>query len=407
MRVMIRTIGALFALSLLCRPASAGEPNVSAGAARIPPGGDHWVWVTDRLWQHSTLFDGDSGRVLGMIDGPVGTVTPKLPLHSRRRGEIYSVEMAYSRGRRGDRVDFVTIYDPRSLAATGEILLPTRTGDANTSLGYAALLDGDRFLATFNQFPIASVSIVDLDTRRFVGEVPITGCAGIYPVGERRFATLCGDGTTAVIELDAGGRGRVTTHSERFFDAVEDPVTMAAVRTGARWVFVSFEGNAHIVDFAAATPSAAPAWSLLSDADRRDRWRVGGLQHLALHVPSQRLYSIVHRGERGSHKAPGPEIWVYDLAEKRRVDRFALPNFTAAFLAPRFGIAKGGALDWGLSRVIPSDGAHTLVVTQDAAPLLFARNAEIGVIAVLDGRSGQHLRNLEEAGLAGPTLGLH
>jgi hypothetical protein len=57
--------------------------------------------------------------------------------------------------------------------------------------------------------------------------------------------------------------------------------------------------------------------------------------------------------------------------------------------------------------VIPSDGAHTLVVTQDAAPLLFARNAEIGVIAVLDGRSGQHLRNLEEAGLAGPTLGLH
>jgi methylamine dehydrogenase heavy chain len=405
--VRIRSIGALFAFSLACRLASAGEPTVPTGVEQLPPGGDHWVWVTDRLWQHSALFDGDTGRVLGMIDGPVGTVTPKLPLHSRRRGELYSVDMAYSRGRRGERVDFVTIYDPRTLAVAGEILLPTRTGDANTSLGYAALLDEDRFLATFNQFPIASVSIVDLDTRRFVGEVAITGCAGIYPVGERRFATLCGDGTTAVVELDAGGRGRVSGHSARFFDPVEDPVTMAAVRTGPRWVFVSFEGSAHVVDFAAATPSVDPAWSLLTDAERRDRWRIGGLQHLALHVRSQRLYSLVHRGERGSHKAPGPEIWVYDLAHKQRVDRFEVPNFNAAFFAPRLGIAKDGALAWALQRVIPSEGAHSLAVTQDAAPLLFTRSAEVGVVAVLDGRSGEHLRDLDEAGITGATLGLH
>ena len=45
-------------------------------------------------------------------------------------------------------------------------------------------------------------------------------------------------------------------------------------------------------------------------------------------------------------------------------------------------------------------------MTQDESPLLFVRNAEVGVIAVMDARSGEHLRNLENAGIAGPTLGV-
>jgi methylamine dehydrogenase heavy chain len=374
--------------------------------ALVAPAGDHRVWVTDRVWHHSVLFDGDTGNVLGMIDGPSATVTPKLPLHSHRRGEIYSADLAYSRGDRGERVDFVTIYDDKTLAVTGEIVLPTRTGDANASLGYAALLDGERFLATFNLFPFASISITDLDQRRFASEVGITGCAGVFPAGERRFATLCGDGTVAVVALDAAGSGRVVSHSERFFDPVEDPVTMAGVRSGSRWLFVSFEGNAHVVDFASDPPAVAPSWSLFTEAERSEHWRVGGLQHLALHAGSQRLYSLVHHGERGSHKAPGPEVWVYDLAQRTRVDRFPLPNFMAAFATPQFGLARNGWLHRMLQRWIPSDGAHSLAVTQDASPLLFVRNAEVGVVAVLDARSGEHLRNLDEAGIAGATLGV-
>src|SRR5262249_41633118 len=151
-----------------------------------------------------------------------------------------------------------------------EIMLPTHTGDANSSIGYAALLDGERFLVTFNQFPIASVSITDVEKRRFVGELAITGCAGVYPTGDRSFATLCGDGTTMQVDLDSDGRGRITGHSERFFDPVDDPVTMAGVRWGTRWVFASFEGNAHVVEFASGTPQVAPAWSLFTDDERND-----------------------------------------------------------------------------------------------------------------------------------------
>jgi methylamine dehydrogenase heavy chain len=334
-------------------------------------------------------------------------VTPKLPLHARERGEIYAVDVAYSRGRRGERVDFVTIYDAHTLSVTGEVVLPTRTSDSNTAIAYSALLDGERYLAAFNQFPLASVSIVDLAERRFVGQVAITGCAGIFPIGERRFATLCGDGTAGVVELDRTGSGRIVGHSPRFFDPVEDPVTLAGVRAGDRWVFVSFEGYAHVIDFSSEPPTAEPRWSLLTPEDRADHWRVGGLQHLALHAKTQRLYSLVHRGERGSHKAPGQEVWVYELGSEQRVARYPLPNFMAAFMGSRIGVSSDGFLKYAMQHWIWSDGAHTIAISQDAHPLLFARNAEVGVVAVLDGRSGEHLRNLDEAGIAGPTLGVH
>jgi methylamine dehydrogenase heavy chain len=389
------------ALWFVCGAVGSSEPP-----ALVPSGGAHRVWITDRIWRHSALFDGDTGQVLGMIDGPTVTVTPKLPLHARSRGEIYSADLAYSRGDRGERVDYITIYDDRTFSVTGEIVLPTQTGDANTSIAYAALLDGERFLATFNQFPFASVSITDLATRKFASEVVITGCAGIFPTGERTFATLCGDGTVAVVALDPNGRGRVASHSARFFDPVEDPVTMAGVRAGTRWLFVSFEGYAHAIDFASDPPAVAPGWSLFSDAERSDHWRIGGLQHLALHGASQRLYSLVHEGERGSHKKAGPEVWVYDVDQRARVDRFALPNFMAAYVAPQFGLARNGFLHRLLQHWIPSEGAHSLAVTQDDAPLLFVRNAEMGVVAVLDARSGEHVRNLDDAGVAGATLGV-
>src|SRR5262249_49929970 len=154
----------------LVRAAASGEPS-DTGPARVPAAGAHRVWVTDRIWHHSALFDGDTGQVLGMVDAPFATVTPKLPFHAHRRGEVYSADLGYSRGDRGDRTDFITIYDDKTLAFKAEIVLPTRTSDANTSIGYAALLDGERFLATFNQFPLASVSIADLERRSFVSEV--------------------------------------------------------------------------------------------------------------------------------------------------------------------------------------------------------------------------------------------
>ncbi len=381
--------------------AAAADPVEQAGVATLPPQiGAHWVWVPDRLLQHSILFDGDSGDVLGMIDS-AASLTPKAPVHAG--GRFYSADIAYSRGTRGERIDFVSLYDARTLAYEDEILLPTQMGQSNASFPYAELL-GERFFAIFNQFPNISVSIVDLEKKRFVEEIVIAGCSGIYPVDGRHFAILCGDGTTALVTLDEDGHKTGMTPSDRFFDPVEDPVFMAGGRDGASWTFVSFEGVVYTVDFESGAPVVGPGWSLLDDADRSQKWRPGGLQHVALHAPTNRLFVAMHQGGAGSHKQAGPEIWVFDVTEKKRVARFEPPNLTAAFLSGMMRLEPGSFVESLMSWILPSDGVHTIVVSQDDAPLLFARNAQLGAVAVMDATTGETLRILTEAGLAGPTL---
>ncbi len=389
-------------LGCLLLAATAAAQTDDRSAVLAPPG-PHAVWVADLVLRHSVLFDGDSGQVLGMVDGGA-TLTPKVPMLARSRNELYSVDTTYSRGRRGDRSDHVSIYDASSLDFVAEIELPTKAADTGSGIALAAMLDGERFLVVFNQFPRTSISVIDLEARRFVTEIVVAGCGGVYAVSELRMATLCGNGTVLMIELDDSGRQTRLVASEPFFDPEDDPVTVAGVRDGARWHFVSFEGNAYAVDFSGAAPAVAPGWSLLDDADRAARWRVGGAQHLALHRTSQTLYSVMHQGGLGSHKAAGPEIWVYDLARHQRTARFEVPNLAAAFLAPNLGVEPGTFLDWLLRLVIPNQGAHSVAVTQDDAPLLFTRHGELGAVAVLDARSGEHRRDLFEVGLAGSRL---
>jgi methylamine dehydrogenase heavy chain len=386
---------------LLAAPhAQAAEPLEKASVAPMHAVGEHFVWVPDRLFAHSLLFDGDSGEVRATIDAGT-TITPKPPLYSERRGEFYSVEIDYARGTRGKRVDYVTIYDATNLQVSGEVLIPTQTSESNASIAYSALLDGGRFLGTFNQFPNTSISIVNLDRRSFAGEIPTTGCAGVYPTGERTLATLCGNGTVLAMTLDEAGSLESSVASAPFFDVVKDPVMMAGGRLESRWVFVSFAGKVHEVDFS-VSPPGIESWSLLGDGD--SGWRPGGLQHVALHRDTKRLYVILHEGGPGTHKDPGPEVWVFDLATRERVARFAMPNFTAAFLSAVLGVDADSFTGWLLDGLLPGGGAHVIAVTQDDTPLLFARNAERGVVAVLDANTGEHLRNLDEAGLGGPRL---
>ena len=215
---------------------------------------------------------------------------------------------------------------------------------------------------------------------------------------------LCGDGSAQAIALDDAGREAGRARSEPFFDATHDPLTDKGVREGTYWHFASFEGFLHAIDFAGEKPVATARWSLFSDPERSEGWRIGGLQHLALHAPSGRLYSAVHQGEAGSHKDAGPEIWVYDLARRTRVQRIELANLTAAFLRPRIGVEAGGWADWLLSNLLPNPGADTLAVTHDGAPLLLAGERESGAVGVYDALTGEHLRDLEETGIGGGLL---
>jgi methylamine dehydrogenase heavy chain len=403
-----RLVGAVslcaFLLALMPPAGAQLSPERVGEVVRLPEtAGDHWVWVPDRLFRHSILLDGDSGRMLGAIDSGA-QITPKMPLWSRARSEIYNVDTIYSRGHRGERKDFVVIYDSRTLNVKGEIEIPPRTADTGTGIALVGILDGDRFIVVLNQSPGSSVSVVDVEKRRMVAEIQAAGCAAVFPAGPTRFGMLCGDGTAITVHLKENGELDRITRSKPFFDVVADPIAEKGIRDGSTWWFPSFEGLLYEVDFGDDAPGPKPPWSLFTEEEREDGRRVGGAQHLAYHQRTTRLYSIVHEGDPGSHKDPGSEIWVYDLRARKKINVFNAPNLIAAFLGPQAGFDSKGTLGKLLNFLLPNDGVHSIAVTQDDEPLLFMRHADLGAVGVIDALSGEHLRDIEETGLSGALL---
>ena len=391
-------------LAFMVRASAELPPEEVGQVMRLPETVNaHWVWVPDRLFRHSVLFDGDNGKMLGAIDSGA-QVSPKTPLWSRARHEIYNVDTIYSRGHRGVRHDYVVIYDSRTLEVKGEVEIPPKSADTGTGIALVGMLDGDRFILVLNQSPGASVSVVDVEARRMVAEIQTAGCAAVFPAGPTRFGMLCGDGTAVTVHLKETGELDRIRRSASFFDVIADPVTEKGVRDGSTWWFASFEGLLHEVSFGEDAPAAQGSWPLFTDEELEAGWRIGGAQHLAYHRDSKRLYSVVHRGGPGSHKDPGTEIWVYDLPRKKKTGVFDAPNLIAAFLGPQAGFDATGTVGKVLNFILPNLGVHSIAVTQDGEPLLFMRHADLGSLGVLDARSGEHLRDIEEAGLSGTLV---
>jgi methylamine dehydrogenase heavy chain len=390
----------LLVLWLLASPAWADLPVEETGRVEVlsQPAAAHWVWASDAILRRSALVDLESGRMLGMLNGGFGIT---LALFSPARGEIYVPETHYSRGSRGERADVLTIYDATTLAPLGEVGLPPRRAINALPSANAALSDDGRFAAIFNQVPGTSLSLVDLEARTFVAEVPTPGCSLVYGAGPRRFALVCGDGS--LLTLRVGEAEPTKRRSRPFFDPETDPVTEKAVRIGDEWLFVSFEGRVHPVDVSGEEPRFGEPWSLLDDADRADSWRIGGSQHLAVHVASRRLYSLVHQGGPDTHKEAGSELWVYDLATRARVDRIELRNPGLSFLGEP--IEPGGGWLWGwLLDTFLGAGIDTIAVTQDAEPLLVTGSGFSGGLALYDARSGEFLRRVYSGNLTTVAL---
>ncbi|HEX2483834.1 MAG TPA: amine dehydrogenase large subunit [Myxococcota bacterium] len=367
--------------------------------------GPHWFWLTDLLLHRTALFDADTGDLLGTLSaGTAGLGFVIAPLFSHDHREIYLAETYYARGVRGERTDVVNVYDGQTLAPLHEIAIPPKRAEYYPGNAANALSDDGRFVAVFNSTPATSLSIVDVRERRFVAEVGAPGCGLVFGAGARRFLMLCGDGAALVVTVDAAGRGASAERTAPFFDPNADPLTEKAVRRGDEWLFVSFEGMVHPLDVSGPALRPGEPWPLFDEGDRSASWRIGGGQHLAVHAASGRLYALVHQGEKDTHKEPGREAWVYDLATRQRVQRIALGNPFAGLVRQQAGVERGGAASWLLDRLLPHPGVGQIFVTQDESPVLVAVGEGPGSVLVHDARSGALLREIGEAGIASTLL---
>jgi methylamine dehydrogenase heavy chain len=317
------------------------------------------------------LVDGDTGRFLGELDTGFGAMHVVL---SQDGQVIYSPETYFSRGTRGERTDVVTLYDPANLAPVGEIVIPPKRSSNMPMIANAQLTDDGRFLLIYNFTPSQSITVVDTRSRKFVGEIETSGCALAYPTGPRSFFSLCADGALLHTLLDESGRAKHSDRTEPLFDVDRDPVTEKGVRLGDTWYFVSFGGTMYPVKLQQGSLKLQSTWSLLTAAEKSQKWRPGGLQQLALHSGLNRLYSIMHQGPPESHKDPGREVWVYDLARQSRIQKITMKN-----------------------------DSGSIQVSHDSHPLLFSIFIDSNVLDIYDATSGNLLRSVTDIGTT-PTV---
>ena len=343
---------------------------------RLTPPTPHWVWVNDMAFfafpdGKAFLVDGDSGRMLGMLSTGYSFTSVLIP---KAGAVIYAPETYFSRGTRGTRTDVVTIYDSMQLQPVMEIEIPPKRASVMPMPGAQALSDDDRFLLIYNFTPAQSVTVVDMHSRKFVGEIETAGCALVYPTGPRSFFSICGDGALLeTILTDAGTLARHERTAE-VVDVLKDPLSEKGVRRGDTWLFASFEGVLHPLRATGAGVEAQPTWPLFTPQELAQHWRTGGLQHLAVHGASGRLFAVVHQGGPGTHKDPGEQVWVYDLASHRRVQTITTRN-----------------------------KIRSIEVSQDSQPLLFGCSLDSNQLDIYDATSGKYLRTVESLGLT-PTV---
>lgn len=346
-------------------PLAAEQFTVESLPAKSP----HWVYIVDEAFANEIdarvrLFDGDSYRHLGQID--VG-FTPGVILSPDRNTTAVATTY-FARGGHGARTDVVEFVDNATLTTVGEIVLPPKRAQVPPSyfnLGYSS---DARFVYVSYLTPAASFGVLDPVNKTVLNEIDTAGCVLVIASGPNRVSSLCDSGRLLTVTLDVQGHELSRAQSDAFFDPDSDPIFVQGAPTDSGYLFVSFLGQVHEVDFSGPQPLIHAPWSMVSTAEK-GVWRPGGQQMTAIHEALGRLYVAMHRGGEGSHKSGGTEIWVFDLKTHRRIARWPM---TPLRLGP----------------------VTALQVSQDAAPVLFAGtdNREVAVFDALTG----HLRHVDK-----------
>jgi methylamine dehydrogenase heavy chain len=294
---------------------------------------------------------------------------------AKTRPEMYVYETYYSRGTRGERTDVVTIYDKENLSATGEIIIPGGKRASMLPSDFAiSLIDDEKLLLLYNFTPSTSVAVIDIVNRKILNEISLPSCSLIYPTGERGFSSLCSDASMMSYQLDKNGKVKSKSKIDSFFDIDKDALfERPAIIDGVAY-YPTFNGNLREMDLRGDKAVPGDSWSLVTDEERAANWRPGGMQ-LSGQDSMGNMYVLMHKdGAEGTHKYPGMEVWVFDIKNRKRVNRIPLQ----------------------LPGIV-------IELSQGKSPWLYVTNVEMN-IDVYDAVSGKHIRTLSNFGQETPLI---
>jgi methylamine dehydrogenase heavy chain len=294
-------------------------PKVEKLPAKYPTTWSFLNYAGDRIELRNV--GSDSREVKGQLQAH-DSATLLVP---DKRPEFYVADTVWSRGVRGIRTDFITIYDTQTLNPIGEIVLPgTKRALITAMEGLLAFTDDQRMALVFNFTPASSVAVVDLIKRQVLGEVDIPGCSLIYPSGARGFSTLCSSGTLLTVRLDANGAVAGRSETKAFNPLDTDPLFTASTLVGGVRYFPSLHGRVQPIDMRGDEVKVLPDWQLVTAADAAGQWRPSGWQIVA--SDEQKLLYVLMQPDahEGTHKDPATEVWVFNVATKTRIKRIRL-----------------------------------------------------------------------------------
>ncbi len=306
------------------------------------------VFVVD-----GNFFGMESGKVV-IVDvgdetdhhrGAIGAAQFGYFAAAKTRPELYVAETFYERGHRGKRTDVLTIYDKATLNAVGEVVLPGgKRAQTLTERGAFQLSADERFAYVYNFTPASSVTVVDLEKRRVVGDVDIPGCTHAFALKAGGFASLCGNGAVVSTKLDRNGKKVGQTMSAPFNDIDNEPMfTRPAVIDGVAY-FPTYHGKIQEIDLNGAEAVVGDAWPVEASAaeepkkkswrdkipgfGKKDRvahkWLPSGWQ-LATSDDAGRLYLLMRQTESiDDHDTGGNQVWVIDPKTRKVLNKIDL-----------------------------------------------------------------------------------
>lgn len=338
-----------------------------------------WVLVHD--FHFNSIVDGR----IAIVD----TANPQMPLkglvraaqfanmlYAPEKREIYTSETFYSRLTRGERTDAITIWDTATLQPKGEIVLPGgKRQQSVTYTGTFQFTNDHKWALVANFTPAQSVTVVDLEGRKVLGDIDLPGCTHIYPTGQRGFSSLCADGSMISLVLAQDGTVAASTVIENAHDIDTQPLFGMPAMVGKTAWFVSYGGQLRGYDLSGDVARVLPGAADVGDAPGGDpEWRPGGWQVIASDAAGLLYVLMSPNGREGSHKDGGTEVWVVDPVANRQVRRIDL----------------GGL-------------ASSITVTREATPALIVARPD-GQIDIFSAQDGSLVRQLGATAAFNPTV---
>ena len=356
----------MLASVLMSAPATAALPEETVESTKLTEPGDHRSYMVDFEFNNMVstrvvVVDPDQKKYLGMI--PTGHGAPAAL--SRDRETVYTADIFYSRYTRGERTDVLTAWDSTTLSPEWEVKIPAKRAFTLTERFALSTSTDDKFVYIYNFTPSTSVTVVDTEKQKVVNELAISGCILNYPVGDRRFASMCGDGSLQVITLNDAGQ-EIERTTTQLFDPNEEKLVERGTNIGSTYYFVTAKGEVFPVDLSGGDPEILPRWSLLTEKEKAEGWAPGGWQLITAAPELNRLYVLMHPDHK-PHKWQNPStiVWEFDLETGEKLRTLESPNPI-----------------WSLS------------ATSDSEPLLLGSNIK-GGLEIFDLGTGEHTGTME------------